>query len=247
MKLAINHTFLIGCHTEGVVSVINPEAETATIIDSPFGEMDSIWNVQIVPNRAEGEPEQTLMATTNGLYIAIVTEEGQFMYCMESFFKGSNVTNCVIITVDEVLCSIQKEQENRLVIVNLETQTELTIINAENAVYYIDMAKIPHNEGDPAYYLMHSGRGISMLDSEKKTEYQLALNNQFNFNVCRSLSLQPVDSSDCDQGFWLAQIDNGMESAADKMHIQAYKFKPEFMQGLRNLHLKAATLTAADF
>ena len=71
--------------------------------------------------RAEGEPQILYIPTTNGLYCCMVTEQGQFMYNMESFYEGVNVTNSVIINEDELLCSLETEEWKKLVILNLET------------------------------------------------------------------------------------------------------------------------------
>ena len=64
LRFCINNQFLVGSHTEGVVSVINVAEGTATIVDEPFGQVDSIWTIQVIPNRADGEPANLLMASS---------------------------------------------------------------------------------------------------------------------------------------------------------------------------------------
>jgi len=61
------------------------------------------------------------MPSSGGLFPCILTDDGMFMYLMQSHFLDINVTNCVVINVDEVLCSLQHEDWNKLVILNLDT------------------------------------------------------------------------------------------------------------------------------
>ena len=57
----------------------------------------------------------------------MLTPQGHFMYCMESFYEGLEVTNCKELNEEELLLSIQQEQQ-KLVIFNLDTREEKLII-----------------------------------------------------------------------------------------------------------------------
>ena len=97
------------------------------------------------------------------------------------------MTNSVLINEDELLVSLQKDEWCKIVILNLDTQTEKVIIEPENAVYCLDMAKVPQIDGMPPYFIMHTGKGLTLVNAEKRKTYDLAQNNQTNFNVCRSI------------------------------------------------------------
>ena len=75
-------------------------------MDTPFGEVESIWAVEKFELFAEGEPQTLFVPTTNGLFICFIYPSGEFSYCMESYYDGVNVTNAVIINEDELLLSL---------------------------------------------------------------------------------------------------------------------------------------------
>ena len=87
-------------------------------------------------------------------------------------------------------------------------------------------------EGETSYFIMHSARGIILVNPTKKKTYVLSHNEQSNFNVCKSIVAESIDPEDPSQGFWLAQIDNGksMEQA-----VKAFDFKDDFMLALKQL------------
>lgn len=82
------------------------------------------------------------------------------MYNMESFYEGINVTNSVIINEDELLISLQTEKWNKLVILDLETREEKVVIEPSNAVDILDICRIPCNEGEAPYFILHTCKGI---------------------------------------------------------------------------------------
>lgn len=88
LSLCLDNTFLIGTHNEGKISVINLEQSTSSIIDEPFGRVENIWGVTVFNPRPEGEPQTVFVPSTNGMFQCVVTLQGHFMYCMESFFEG---------------------------------------------------------------------------------------------------------------------------------------------------------------
>lgn len=78
----------------------------------------------------------------------MLNDFGDFLWNMESFYVGDNVTNAVVINDNELLLSLHSGTEdnrnkNKLVILNLETKKEDTIIDEENSVYFLDVCKIP--------------------------------------------------------------------------------------------------------
>ena len=145
-----------------------------------------------------------------GLKEGVITPEGSFMYCMESYYVGINVTNSVVINDDEMLLSIQKKNANKLVIFNLETKEEKVVIKPENGVYILDIQKVPFSDSEHAFFMMHTGKGIELVNVAKNKTYLLAQNAQTNFNVCKSIDIRAIEEEDVDQGFWLVQIDNGL-------------------------------------
>lgn len=158
MALCLDKTFMLGTHSEGKISVTNLETHEATIVDPPpFGEVENIWGCCIFYPRPEGEPQTVFIPTTNGLYQCVVTQQGHFMYCMEAFYEGCNVTDCALIDEDEMLVSLQ----NKMVILNLDTRSEKIVLEAESGIaYFIDMAKIPQSPGADPYFILHTGKGI---------------------------------------------------------------------------------------
>lgn len=172
------------------------------------------------------------MPTDRGLFPCILTEHGQFLYLMQSHFLDMSVTNCAIINEDEVLCSIQHQESNQLVILNLETMEQKLIIEPTGALYILDITKIPSGDAANPYFILHTGKGISMVNVQNFKTYDLALNQQVNFNVCRSIDTTPIDPEDPDQGFWFVQIDNG---SSIQMRIKAFDFGEKFVRSLRRL------------
>ena len=128
------------------------------------------------------------------------------MYCMESYYEGTNVINAKEINEDEMLLALCNEGENKLVILNLDTREEKVVIKPDECVFILDMIKIPSN---PNFFALHTGKGITLINVVKCKTYELAFNTQSNFNVCHSLAITPIDNDDIQKGFWLAQIDSG--------------------------------------
>ena len=81
ISVCMDDNYLVGSHTEGIVSVISLETQEVQVIEEPFGAVDSIWGTELYEPRPEGEPQTIYMPSTNGLYCCILSPEGQFMYC----------------------------------------------------------------------------------------------------------------------------------------------------------------------
>ena len=215
MSLVIDNQFLVGSHSEGFLTVIN--AEECSVVDtisSPFGEVENTWGVEVLGVRPEGEPQVIFIPTTNGLYQCSVTPQGQLIYLMESYYEGFNVTNSVLLNEDEMLVSLERYEEDengqesswyKLVILDLDTRGEKIVIAPEAAVNILDICKIPcfGGEDENPYFIMHTGKGLQLVNPSKLRSYDLAMNAQTNFNVCRSIAVIQIDPDDDDQGFWL--------------------------------------------
>ena len=156
---------------------------------------------------------------------------------MQSHFLGINVTNCTVLNEDEVLCSLQSDDCNKLVVLNLDTLEVKIVIDTDVAIYFLGIGKIPSSDKNFPYFILHTGKGISIVNTDKSKCYDLAATAQANFNVCRSISIQPMDPDDPDQGFWLTQIDNG---STMRMGVKAFDFDAGFMRGLKKLNETAA-------
>ena len=129
MSLVIENQFMVGSHVEGHITVINLETDTFELIESPFGPIDSISGVEVFEPRPEDSPQTIFLPSTEGVYMAVITPDGNFIACMgEEYYPGVNVSNAVILNEDEMLLSIQEEAASRLVIINLDTKEEKIII-----------------------------------------------------------------------------------------------------------------------
>ena len=111
------------------------------------------------------------------------------MYTMEAFYEGINVTNAVEANEDELIISLQTEEQNKLVIVNIDTKEEKIIIEPESATYFLDMVKIPSSTESQDYFLFHTAKGLQIVNPNKRKSYDLAQNSLSNFNVCKSLQI----------------------------------------------------------
>ena len=159
---------------------------------------------------------------------------------MQSYYEGANVTNSVFINEDEMLVSLELYEDDdswhKLVILDLDTSEEKIVISPEAAVNILDICRIPCGEGESPYFIMHTGKGLQLVNPAKQRSYDLAQNVQTNFNVCRSIAVVPIDPEDLDQGFWLGQIDNG---ASMQQVVKAFDFKADFIASLKGLASKA--------
>ena len=188
LTLCRNGSFLVGSHTEGCISVINLETRECEIVQEPFGPIENIWGVEVFGEVNDlTEPQMLFCPTSSGMYQCMLTAQGYFMYCMESYYEGVNVSNSVVINDDEMLLSLQSDDWNKLVILNLDTREEKVVIKPDPSIYFIDIIPIPSNPGDTPYFILHTGKGIQIVNTEKQKSYALASNMQTNFNVSRSL------------------------------------------------------------
>ncbi len=180
ISLCIDDSFLVGAHTEGFISVINLDTQDFEIVEQPIGELDNIWALELFTPRPEGEPQSLFLPSTNGLYLCVLTPTGQFMYCMESYYEGINVTNAVQIDEDEMLVSIiENDTQMKVCKIHLDTREETIIVPATDNFYVLDISLIPFSTDDScfsSFFLMHTGRGILLVNAVKGKKYMLSQN-----------------------------------------------------------------------
>ena len=141
-------------------------------MEEPFGSVENISGICVFELRPENEPQTVFIPSTNGLYQCVVTPQGHFMYCMESFYEGKNVMNCKMIDEDQMLVCLQE----RMIILNLDTRAEKIVLEAESGTaFFIDMCKIPQNPGTNPYFIVHTGRGVQLVNAKLGKCYDLVL------------------------------------------------------------------------
>jgi len=124
--------------------------------------------------------------------------------------------------------------QNKMVILNLDTRSEKIVIEAQSgSAYFIDMIKIPQSPGADTYFILHTGKGIQLVNTVKGRCYDLVLDEQAEFNVSRTLSVVPFDAQDLDQGFWMCQLNVTKETG--KQVVKAFDFDARFLTGLKQL------------
>ena len=83
--------------------------------------------------------------------------------------------------------------EGTLLILNLESKATSVVVRQEH--YFFDMAKVPSQDDQIPYFILHTGGGLQLLDTRKGRLFNLADNAQDNFDVCRSISIQSIEQS----------------------------------------------------
>lgn len=67
----------------------------------------------------------------------------------------------------------------------------------------MDITKIRSGDHEDPYCIVHSDKGLQIVNVKVGKAYDLCINEQMNFNVCRSIDVQPTDQENPDGGFWL--------------------------------------------
>ena len=68
IALCLDDSYLVSSHCEGTFSVINLQDESVQIVNEPFGQVSSVWEVEPYAIRAEGEPQIIFVPTSRGLF-----------------------------------------------------------------------------------------------------------------------------------------------------------------------------------
>ena len=91
--------------------------------------------------------------------------------------------------------------------VNVEDETTDMIIDHGKELYAFDLDKVPGG-GEDYFFILHLSSGLELIDPINKKSFNLRMDNNENFGVCRSVATTLIDDEDPDRGFWLANIDN---------------------------------------
>lgn len=101
MVLCHGEKFLVCTHTNGLVSVINTEEMALVSTSAPFeeahGVIDNFSNLKRINPEFVNIFEKLIFASTQGLFVAMITQDGELQRAEEVFFQGCNVTNAEII------------------------------------------------------------------------------------------------------------------------------------------------------
>ena len=115
--------------------------------------------------------------------------------------------------------------------VNIEDETVDLVLDHGKELYAFDLERMPTGEED-CFFILHLSTGLDLIDPINKKRYNLRIDNNENFGVCRSVATARIDDEDPDQGFWLANIDNTNPFAPE---IKDFDFDSRFVQELRNI------------
>merc|ERR1739848_810562 len=108
------------------------------------------------------------------------------------------------------------------------------IIDQKENLYSFDLQKVP-GTGDDAYFILHQGNGLSLIDPMNKKSYSLRFDQHSNFNTCRSVATALIDDENEERGFWMANIDNTNPFMPE---IKVFDFSNKFITELRNISQK---------
>ena len=162
----------------------------------------------------------------------MITQEGEIQIVDEAYFKGCNITNAEIIQGDLILCTLNDEDGiSKIMTVNVEDETCDLVIDHGKELYAFDLEKVPGGEED-YFFILHLSSGLDLIDPINKKSYNLRMDKNENFGVCRSVATSLIDDEDPDRGFWLANIDNTNPFAPE---IKVFDFNAKFIEGIRNV------------
>ena len=127
MVLCHNEQFLVCTHNNGLVTVIRTEDMSLVSTSAPFeethGTIENFSNLKRINPEFVKIFEKLIFASTQGLFVAMITAEGEIQTADEAYFKGCNVTNCEIIQGDLVICTLNDEEgTSKIMTVNVETE-----------------------------------------------------------------------------------------------------------------------------
>jgi hypothetical protein len=94
MILMMDGKYLISAHHEGILSVYDADECTVEVFEDIFGYVDTIWSLEpvgMIDN--EGKAEYFVAATTNGMYVCAIYDNGKIIYTQRFYYEGCNVTN----------------------------------------------------------------------------------------------------------------------------------------------------------
>lgn len=73
LSACLDQNFLVGSHTDGIISVFNLNTNTSELVREPFGQVDVIWGVIVFDVKPPGEPQTLFIPSSNGFYLCVLT------------------------------------------------------------------------------------------------------------------------------------------------------------------------------
>ena len=179
--------------------------------------------------------ERLVFATSNGLYTAMLAQDGTLEY--EGVFLESNdVTNVERIKDDSVIVTLNDEEGlSRIETVDTGTNATELIIDQDDYNNSFDIDKVPGTTDEFPFYILHQASGLHIVDQLRKKLYTLSHEKNDSYNTCRSVALTLIDDQEPAQGFWMAWLDNSMNY---KCEIKIYEFNATFMAQMVKLSNK---------
>ena len=80
----------------------------------------------------------------------------------------------------------------------MDTREEKIVFDCDDSNTFIDMIMIPQNPGANPYFILHTGRGVQLVNAALGKSYDLVLDEQAEFSANKTLSVVPIDASDLD-------------------------------------------------
>ena len=127
MTLCHDEKFLVCAHNNGLVSVISTEDMTVVSTSAPFeevhGNIENFSNLKRINPEFVNIFEKLIFASNQGLFVAMITTEGDLQTADEVYFKGCNVTNAEVIQGDILLCTLNDEEGvSKIMTVDIENE-----------------------------------------------------------------------------------------------------------------------------
>ena len=101
MTLCHDEKFLVCAHNNGLVTIISTEDMAVVSTSAPFeevhGAIETFSNLKRINPEFVNIFEKLIFASTQGLFVAMITIEGNLQIADEVYFKDCNVTNAQVI------------------------------------------------------------------------------------------------------------------------------------------------------
>ena len=131
-----------------------------------------------------------------------------------------------------MLCTVNDDKGiSKIMTVDVEKSVTELVIDHGKEIFAFDLERVPV-VGEDVYFILHISTGLELVDPINKKSYNLRMDQNENFGVCRSVATSLIDDADPDRGFWLANIDNTNPFAPE---IKVFDFNARFIEELRNI------------
>ena len=94
------------------------------------------------------------------------------MNSFDSYLEGHDIHKSIEVNDSEILISLRKDDWNQVVLLNIDTSQTRVVVPKSHAVSCIGIVKIP-TASAPSYYMLHTCRGLYLLNLEKGRPYAL--------------------------------------------------------------------------